>query len=120
MREEKVKTADKIPYQELNGAVILVPDKNIDEISSMVFQETLRSLFRDGHIRLIIDLSEVNYMASSAWGIIVAMAEQVKAKGGSLSLCNVGPDLRKVIMTVQLDESLTIHSDREEAVAFFK
>ncbi|MDP7422532.1 MAG: STAS domain-containing protein, partial [bacterium] len=97
MSKEKMKTADLIPYREVNRTIIITPDKNIDESNSSIFQETLRKLFRDGYIRFVVDLSEVSYLASSAWGIIVAMTEQVAAKGGRLSLCNVGPGLRQII-----------------------
>lgn len=105
-----------LDIEDVACSVVITPRENIDENHSVIFQEMLRHLVQDERYRIVIDFTNVDYIASSAWGIIVAMTELVTEKGGFLRLCNINPNIRQFLTTVQIDEHLTIAENREAAL----
>jgi anti-anti-sigma factor len=88
----------------------------LDEHNSQSFGQQL-SLLPDvvAHDRLILDLSGLQFVTSTALGVFVAFNRRVRQAGGLLALSNVGPFVREALAITCLDQLMEIlPSDRED------
>ena len=66
---------------------------------------------------VIVDLSDVDYVASLAIRFLVAGAKAVKVNGGKLILLSPGEYVHSVLKTAGIDLIIPILFDRSEAIA---
>ena len=67
--------------------------------------------------QIILDFEKVEYLASQAIGILLAVQKKLAAlKKSSLILCGVGPRLMELLRITRLDRVLTIKPTQKEAV----
>lgn len=69
----------------------------------------------DSPIRLILDFSSVDSLASSLLGKLVVLQRRVEKAGGTLRLCEMSTNVRAVFRTSNLDRLFAIDRDRREA-----
>jgi|688.fasta_scaffold254035_2 anti-anti-sigma factor len=66
---------------------------------------------------LVLDFSQVQYVASQALGGLVMLAKQCRAAGRQLHLCGLCPSILEVLELMKLDKALKIYPDVTEALA---
>jgi anti-sigma B factor antagonist len=69
--------------------------------------------------QIILDFEKVEYMASQAIGILLAMQKKLSAmKKSTLILCGVGARLMELLRITRLDRVLTLKPTQREAIKF--
>ncbi len=96
--------------------VVLMPMKDLDEVHSARFQELIRGIVKKGHLFAVLDLQNVNYLASATLGMIAASIETLASRGGKLVLSNVNQEALRILNVVKLEEVTSIHTTTEEAI----
>ena len=86
------------------------PDVTLLEVSgaisvedSSVLDERLGALVLTGKRRLVLDLSGVKYMCSSAFGVLVKHAQSLGERDGGVALLGVPPKVSVVIDMLGLE-----------------
>jgi anti-anti-sigma factor len=69
------------------------------------------------HSKVIVDLSEVTYVASLGLRTLVLSAKAVSSKGGMVVLANPQPLVREVLVTTGIDGVLPIADSVDQAQA---
>jgi anti-sigma B factor antagonist len=89
--------------------------ENLDPI-----QEQFISLVESGKRKIIIDLSEVEYIDSFAVGFIMDMYRRLSIKDGALRLSGLQARVKKILTITRVDNVIDIHPRIEDAVAAFE
>jgi anti-anti-sigma factor len=66
--------------------------------------------------RLVLDLSELDYIDSGHLGALVRCYKQVSDAGGVVVFCGLKPAVRETFLVTRLDRVLKIVSTRGEAI----
>ena len=86
-------------------------------------QEVGRELFdlvEEEHRRkLLLDLSAVDFLSSSALGKLITLDKKTRARGGALKLSNICPKLLQLFAVTKLDRLFDIEPDETAALAAF-
>jgi anti-sigma B factor antagonist len=69
------------------------------------------------HKRLILDFTKVQFLSSSALGMLITLQKKVAAAKGELVLCGMRKDLMKVFEITKLNKLFTFRPDEKEALA---
>ncbi len=69
--------------------------------------------------KLLIDLSSVTYMNSTAIGVLVSGLATYSKKGWQLKLCGVNKNIDSIFVITKLSLAFDVHETRKEAVASF-
>jgi anti-sigma B factor antagonist len=77
------------------------------------------NLLASGATRMVINLEQVNYVDSAGLGALIEMQRKTKAKGGSLKLCHLGPNLRQALEMARLLPIFDTSPTESSAVASF-
>ncbi|MEZ4517740.1 MAG: STAS domain-containing protein [Chloroflexota bacterium] len=89
----------------------------LDQALNAMLEETLTSLLDEGHINLIINLSETSYINSGGLRTLVSAWRRVSRENGSLQLCGLSPRLLEIFAMVGFDQVFEIVPDCREVLA---
>lgn len=101
-----------------DGILVVRPEGDITlgnagEVNDYV----LRRMHEAPGKRLIFNLGKVDYLDSSAIGMIVAIFSEVQGEGGALRLCAAKDDVMETFRASSLDSVLPIDADEAAALA---
>lgn len=68
--------------------------------------------------RWVLDLSGLNYMGSSALGLMVNIRQKIKQSGGMLVLCGLSQRLNQIFQTCCMERLFKIARTRDDALRF--
>jgi anti-sigma B factor antagonist len=97
---------------------ILVVGGEVDfEVSPQLKARMMRAI-KAGRRRLVLDLSDVTFIDSTAIGVIAGAVEKLdEAGGGSLAIVCTHEKVMQIFEITGLDSVITVHPTREEALA---
>ena len=87
----------------------------LDQSQTDILQDLLRNLIDDGHIQLIVDLTEVSYVNSGGLRCLVTGWREANKLDGQLILCGLNSRISQVFSTVGFDKVFHIYATRVEA-----
>lgn len=105
-----------VSYQEKDCLVIKVEGR-MDIATSPEFEKSCAALMEQGHRRVVIDFSGLEYISSAGLRSILAIAKKLKSGGGSLSLCSLAGLVKEVFDLSGFDNFLPVFADVEQALA---
>ena len=108
---QKVLDVTIVDFQEVR----LLDTKHIDNIAEQLYQLVDKMDRR----KLILDFSKVQFLSSSALGMLLNLHKKSMAIKGMLVLCGLRKDLMKVFEITNLTKLLRFCADEKEALAVF-
>ncbi len=94
--------------------VLTIFEKTLDASVAQDFKNALLEDIQSGRNRLVLDLSHVTFMDSSALGAMVSVLKAL-GRDGELVICGVRPPVLSVLALTRLDRVFKIAPDQEEA-----
>ncbi len=91
----------------------------IDNVTSGQLEVAIGDVISQGMSRLIIDLSNVNYISSAGWGVFLGKIKGLREQGGDLVIAQMIPDVADVFELLEFHRVLKSFDNIESAVAFF-
>jgi anti-sigma B factor antagonist len=79
----------------------------------------INELVDAGKVRVVIDLSGVQFMNSSGLGLLIGSAQALKSAGGALKIAGASPKITELFTITRLTSILENHPTVEEAAAAF-
>jgi len=107
--------------QEKNLADMLVIKplvKRIDASFAAEFKTVISNRINSGNMKILLDLSEVDFIDSSGLGAIVAMLKTLGGKG-SLTICGLKETVDTLFRLSRMDKIFRIFASEEEALINF-
>ncbi len=114
----------------MEGLTISVSDKGdvkvitckgfIDTTTSQELENTLSNLLQKHHYKIIIDLSDIDYISSAGWGIFVSEIKNIRKNKGDLKLVNMKPEVMEIFELLDFTNILEYYKDIDEALKKFK
>ncbi|MDP5217696.1 STAS domain-containing protein [Ruegeria sp. 2205SS24-7] len=96
--------------------IITVGVDRIDAAMAIQFKEDMRTQTADATGRVILDLSEVEFIDSSGLGAIVASMKQL-GEGRSLDLAGLTPIVEKVFRLTRMDTIFNLFPTLDAALS---
>ncbi|MFN3604939.1 MAG: STAS domain-containing protein [Leptonema sp. (in: bacteria)] len=102
--------------------VIIVKIKGgIQHSDTPNFEKELESIILEQNLyKIIVDLTNVNHISSSALGVLIAMERKLKRKNGDIRLVITEPEILKVMQITLLDRVFQIYNNSQDAIHSFK
>ncbi len=107
----------RMSASEDNGSlVIAVHEQRIDAAVAVRFKDRLRELTEHPSDRVILDLSNVEFLDSSGLGAVVGAMKQL-GNGRRMDLAGLTPAVDKVFRMTRMDTVFRLYPDQKTAVA---
>jgi anti-anti-sigma factor len=95
----------------------VAPQGRVDTAGARSFEEALIGLFDEGHTRVVVDCTDVVYMASAGLRVLMIGLRRAKTAGGAISLAAVNPTVLQAFKMSGLDQLFAVYAGVPEAVA---
>jgi anti-sigma B factor antagonist len=89
----------------------------VDLASAPQFRRSLHDLVDQGHTRLAMDLSDLQFMDSTGLGVLIGCLKRLREHDGTLVLTGMRPPVARVFEVTGLDRIFTIRSTLAEVGA---
>lgn len=86
---------------------------------TMAIRNTVREVLKNGGKKIILNLSDVNYIDSSGIGELVSTYTTVTNAGGQLKLLNLTKKIQELLSITKLLTVFSVYQSEQEAIASF-
>lgn len=76
--------------------LILAPAGRIDSATSAAFDRHVSSVIERGDTKVIIDLTDLEYISSTGLSVFLSAAKKIRAAGGRIALTSLNSRIRLV------------------------
>ena len=99
-----------------DGLVAVRLPHRVDVTNTRLFVEALQKELDADHLRIVLNLEATQAIDSTALGAIVQVFKTLKSRQGTLSLCNVGSGVRRVLAITRIDRVFPIYENLDAAM----
>ena len=82
-------------------------------------RDTLRTMGREGHKKILLNLGEATYIDSSGLGVLVSGFASITNTGGQLKLLNLNKRVRDLLLITKLFTVFEVFEDEAVAIRSF-
>ena len=106
----------KLQYSELNGGIRLIKLSGALDMNGTysIEIEFVRQCAGE-NVRVIVDLSRVNYISSIGIPMLINTAKSVSSQGGKMALLNPQRNVAEVLEITGIPQIIPIYTDLESA-----
>jgi len=101
---------------DLGDFTVVETTGDLDLVSAPLLRTSLESLFREGRIRLVLDLRGVPFVDSTGLGVLVGALRAVKPHGGDIRIACTAERVLRVFSITGVDQVLAVFDTPESAV----
>lgn len=112
-------TVPGITIEERSGVQVVKLSQDLDSYGAADLEKELKKLLSSKSYKIVVDLSGVDYVSSTAVGVLVGVAKQARGKGGDLKLCGLSDKLKKTFDLLGASKVLEIYDTEDAAVGGF-
>ncbi|MEI6068871.1 MAG: STAS domain-containing protein [Methylococcaceae bacterium] len=101
--------------QEQEAMVIRPLEKRLDSYVAEEFKIHMKNIVHNGHLQIVLDLSEVEFVDSSGLGAIIATMMALRPQG-QLMVCNLKDNVIALFRLTRMDRVIPVKNDAHEAL----
>ncbi|MCP3967507.1 MAG: STAS domain-containing protein [Lentisphaerae bacterium] len=109
-----------ITQQEQNGVVEMAMAGRLDAVSAVEADKEFGKVLDAGHDRLLIELSQLDYISSAGLRVLLVVAKRIQQNGGKVVLCALTPNVKEVFEISGFSSIFKIFENTPDAAAFLK
>ena len=80
-------------------------------------RKELQAILDEGRVRLVFDLSGVDFVDSSGLSVLVTAVKRARSEGGDVALVSLSDPVRSLIELTRLQSAFSIFDDVDSAAA---
>jgi anti-sigma B factor antagonist len=96
-----------------SGVTVLLATGRINLTCAASLRGQLSDLIADGHVKLLVDLSNADAVDSSGIGALIASLKAARAAGGDLRITAPNDQVTSVLRLTNLSRVLLVHPDAD-------
>ncbi len=104
---------------QVNGLDVITLRGRVDGMTSPQVEEAIKALMDGEKYRLILDMTEVEFMSSAGWWVLIEAQKKAKKQNGELILVNVNEKIRASLNLVGMDNYFKLCDSVSAAAASF-
>lgn len=98
-----------------DGIAVLTPTGRINLVTATAVRREVQRVVDEGHARLALDLSQVDFIDSSGLGALVSGLKTARTAGGDLRLVAATEQVAGVLRLTNLDRILRVYPGPDDA-----
>lgn len=99
------------------SAAVITITGELDMYTAPRLKQELLAALEDNVLQLVVDMSGVHFIDSSALGVLIGGVKRLKPLGGKLVLVSVDENVNWILQITGLNSVFEIYATRDEALA---
>ena len=100
-----------VSFQDVNRFNVLITD---------TIKEEVKSYYNTPNTKLILDLTGINFIDSSGFGVFLSIMKSANNNYGFFKICNINDEVMELFKLLQLHHVFEIYKTREDALKSFE
>ncbi len=100
-----------------NNAIVVTVSGRLDAVTAPEYEKIIRELIDSGHIYMVVDFEQLDYISSAGLRGLLVMAKLLNAKGGRACLANVKGNVQSVFNMCGFNTVFKMENTVVEALA---
>lgn len=109
----------EIKDKQVNGITVISLTGSIDAMTAPQITEFIQGQIAKGNIKLVADLSGVDYTSSAGLRVLLGAIKDTRAQSGDIRLASVQADVQKVLNLSGFTNILKVFGEVDAAVASY-
>ena len=97
-----------------DDSIVLKLNDNINSQTIEEFEETLKQYVKDGILKIVIDLKDIEFISSQGLGVLVINYKPLAEKDGFIALLNLNDSIKRVMEITRLDKVISVAKSLDE------
>lgn len=110
----------EIQDEQVDEVTVITLKGSIDALTAPQITDHIRALVNQGRIKLVADLSGVDYTSSAGLRVLLGAIKDTRSQSGDMRLAGVQPDVLKVLTLSGFTNILKMFDDVASASASYK
>ncbi|MBC7921552.1 MAG: STAS domain-containing protein [Ferruginibacter sp.] len=110
VHSEKIDKSTVLSFQDV---------RSLDAPKVFRIKAEFRALITEPNIKLVVDLTDVDFIDSSGIGVLLSVLRMVKSQDGQMKLCSLSANVFDLFMLLHLEHVFEIFVNREKAIASY-
>lgn len=106
----------KVGTRVLGDVTIVDLDGEVDVYTAPQLKQQTIELLQQGVLHIVVNLTAVEYLDSTALGVLIGGLKRLRERGGTLGLICPNPRIRRIFEITGLDRIFDIFETDEQAV----
>lgn len=102
--------------EEKGDVVVVRVEGRLDAASSPQLEEKINAIIDQGHFKLILNLSGVEYLSSAGMRLLLAASKKLKHLEGKLVACSLSDDVMEVIKMAGFQQVVEFYPNEDESL----
>jgi len=109
---------NKMPITKNDNYIIIDPlETSLNASNSATFKNNILKMLDGSEDKIIIDLSNVDFIDSSGLGALISVLKS-KTEKQELILCHLSKSVEKLFTLTRMDQAFKIEKNRDSAIKF--
>ena len=109
----------KVTRRDDGKVTIVYPQGFLDAHTAPVFESELQSAIDAGHVQIVVNCKDLDYISSAGLGVFMGCIEQVRELGGDIKISNLVPKVYHVFELLGFHQLYDLIATEEEAAGKF-
>ncbi len=109
-----------IIQEEKDGIVELSISGRLDAVSAVEADKDFSSVIDAGHERLLVNLTNLDYISSAGLRVLLVVAKRIQQNGGKVVLCSLSANVKEVFEISGFSSIFNIFPTSDEAIDFLE
>lgn len=109
----------QVKIQDKDTVTVCYVSGDIDINSAPVIRKSLEKVVSGKKNKVLVNLSDVQYVDSSGLATMVELLKNIRAYGGKLKVCNMSAKIKSLFEMTKLDRLFEILPSEEDAIKSF-
>ncbi|HDQ25190.1 MAG TPA: anti-sigma factor antagonist [bacterium] len=108
-----------VRVEERGKADVVICSGGFDHETYMALEEAVEGLLACSRFNIVVDLTEISYMCSGAWGVFLKVMKRIKRGSGKIVISGMSAEVKAVYDMLELYEFVESYDNIDKAVQSF-
>lgn len=106
----------KISVKKISDAAVITCEGQLETGTNEELRRALSDILDKGTVKIVIDMSKINFMSSSGWGAVIGYLRQARNGGGDIVLAAMSEHVRDGYCMAEFNEIIDAYDTVEKAI----
>ena len=106
--------------RQVGDVTVISPKGFINAHTVRQFEQALSDALQEGRQKILINGTDLAYIASAGLGVIMGLIEDVRAEGGDIRLAELNDTVRNIFEVLGFNHLCKVLSSEQEGVASYQ
>ena len=109
-----------VESRQVGDVTVITPKGFINAHTVRHFEQVLSNAIEEGHLKILINGSDLAYIASAGLGVIMGLIEEIRLRGGDIRLAELNETVRNIFEVLGFNHLCKVLTSEREGLESYQ